>query len=364
MENHSRAQYNVAIIGGGPAGLFAAKQLAEQNIRSIIFNRDIKPGGLAEYGIYPSKTKMKDGLRGQFRQILGRDLIEYYGNITVAEDSQLTLNQLRSLGFQALLVTVGAQSTKRLGIPGEDLTGVYHAKDLVYHYNLLPPYSEMAYPIGKRIAVIGVGNVMVDVARWLIDEKGAEEVTAVARRGPADVKFDRKELEDIISCLNMDKLEKELHRIEPMVVEVGQDPNKLLELMQNVAEKMNIGPCSSSLSALPINPSRDPGKQRWPVSGLQVEENRLTLSDDGQSRPVGTGVFTTIDVDTVIFAIGDVVDHSIGLPVVSGEYAKNPQPRFPADGVSYEVFDPKTKQPIKMYSWQAGRANHRSAWWG
>ena len=348
MENHNRAQYHVAIIGGGPAGLFAAKELAEQGIHSIIFNRDIKPGGLAEYGIYPSKTKMKDGLRNQFRQILGRDLIEYYGNITVADDSQLTLARLRSLGFQALLVTVGAQSTKRLGIPGEDLTGVYHAKDLVYHYNLLPPYSETAYHIGKRVAVIGVGNVMVDVARWLIDEKGAEEVTAVARRGPADVKFDRKELEDIISCLNMEKLANELRRIEPVAVAVGQEPDKLLQLMMDVAEKMNIGPCNSSLSLRFLStPVGILGNSAGQVCGLQVEENTLALSEDGQSRPVGTGVFTTLDVDTVIFAIGDVVDHSIGLPVVSGEYAKNPQPRFPVDGLSYEVFDPKTQQPVE-----------------
>ncbi len=64
------ARYYAAIIGAGPAGLFAARQLADHNIHTVLFNRDIKPGGLAEYGIYPTKTRMKEGLTNQFRQIL------------------------------------------------------------------------------------------------------------------------------------------------------------------------------------------------------------------------------------------------------------------------------------------------------
>ena len=71
-----------------------------------------------------------------------------------------------------------------MGIPGEDLIGVYHAKDIVYHYNLLPPFSERTYQIGKRVAVIGVGNVMMDITHWLIEDQGVDEVIAVARRGP------------------------------------------------------------------------------------------------------------------------------------------------------------------------------------
>ena len=125
----------VAVIGAGPAGLFASKELSNAGVHVILFNRDIKPGGLAEYGIYPSKHKMKEGLRQQFRQILESPNIEYYGNVVIGQKGDLTLMELRALGLQALLVTVGAQGTKWLGLPGEDLTGVYHAKDLVYHYN-------------------------------------------------------------------------------------------------------------------------------------------------------------------------------------------------------------------------------------
>jgi NADPH-dependent glutamate synthase beta subunit-like oxidoreductase len=139
-------QYFVAVIGAGPAGLFGARELANKGARVLLLNRDIKPGGLAEYGIYPNKYIMKGGLRKQFRQIIDLPNLDYYGNITVGSQGDLSLDDLRALGVQAILVTVGAQGTKWLGLPGEELEGVYHAKDVVYYYNHLPPF--MMYLLG------------------------------------------------------------------------------------------------------------------------------------------------------------------------------------------------------------------------
>ncbi|NJC95073.1 MAG: hypothetical protein FIB03_01840, partial [Anaerolineae bacterium] len=147
------SQYFVAVVGAGPAGLFGARELANQGARVVVFNRDIKPGGLAEYGIYPNKHTMKSGLRKQFRQVLEVPNLDYYGNVTVGTEGDLKLDDLRALGFQAILVTAGAQGTKWLGLPGEDLVGVYHAKDVVYFYNKLPPYSHKPYRFGCRCAV-------------------------------------------------------------------------------------------------------------------------------------------------------------------------------------------------------------------
>ena len=120
----------VVVIGAGPTGIYAARSLAAAGVKVILLNRDIKPGGLAEYGIYHDKYKMKQGLRKQFRQILDHDNIIYYGNVTVGEDTGLSLGDIRQLGFDSIVVTVGAQGTKRLGLPGEDLSGVYHSKEL------------------------------------------------------------------------------------------------------------------------------------------------------------------------------------------------------------------------------------------
>lgn len=115
MSNENQNQQAVIVIGAGPAGLFSARELANAGLRVAVLNRDIKPGGLAEYGIYPSKHKMKEGLRRQFRQIMQLPNLEYFGNITVGESGDLTLADLKAMGFRAVMVTAGAQGTKWLG---------------------------------------------------------------------------------------------------------------------------------------------------------------------------------------------------------------------------------------------------------
>lgn len=344
----SCCQYNVAIIGAGPAGLFAARELADQGVHVTLFNRDIKPGGLAEYGIYPNKLRMREGLRNQFRQILDIERVEYFGNVLIATQGDMTLDDLRQAGYQALLVTVGAQSTKWLGLPGENLAGVYHAKDIVYHYNLLPPFSEYTYQIGKHVAVVGVGNVMMDIARWLIEEKQVEEVLAIARRGPAEVKFDRKELEILVNYIETGDLFAELDRVSPVMKAINQDPVMFRAMIRGVAVKgaPRVNDAVFHLRFL-VSPVQIIDDGQGKVSGIEVEENTLEIGADGEVRARGTGVRRTIDVDTVIFAIGDQVDGQIGLPVLKGEFAKNPMPRFPIDGTSYEAFDPATGTVIE-----------------
>jgi len=216
----------VAVIGAGPAGLFAAEKLAACGYGVALFNRDIEPGGMAEYGIYPDKHTLKDGLRRQFHNILLSERIHYFGNVCVGEDRCLTIPQLLGWGIPAVLIACGAQGTKWLGIPGEKLKGVYHAKDVVYHYNRLPPFSTMPITLGKRVVIVGAGNVMVDVARYLLDQDQVEEVHICVRRGPAEVKFTKKELGTIIHAFDLAALGAEIERIAPLMREIGQDPER------------------------------------------------------------------------------------------------------------------------------------------
>jgi ferredoxin/flavodoxin---NADP+ reductase len=335
----------VAVIGAGPAGLFGARELALHGNRVVLINRDIKPGGLAEYGIYFEKYTMKDGLRKQFSQVLTNDGITYYGNVTVGSQGDLALDDLRQLGFQAILVTAGAQGTKWLGLPGEDLRGVYHAKDVVYHYNKLPPYSEWEFHFGKRCAIIGAGNVMVDIARFLIREVKADEVISVVRRGPAEVNFTKEEMKHIIASLDTLALDAEIERVAPQLQSVGQDPEigrqKILEALPKADPR--VGSTRFRFEFL-SSPSRMLG-QDGKVNQLEVEDNSLVLKG-GQIKARGTGHRRLLDVDTVIYAIGDKVDESFGLPVDSSEFVKAPVPRYPMDGLSYEAFDPATAEPI------------------
>ncbi len=336
----------VVVIGAGPAGLFAAKQLANHGVSVTLLNRDVKPGGLAEYGIYHDKIKMKEGLRRQFRQILELPGIDYYGNVVVGTKGDISLPALRAMGFQALLVTVGAQGTKWLGLPGENLVGVYHAKDLVYHYNLLPPYSQQEFHIGKRVALIGAGNVMLDIARWLVRDVRVDEVVAVVRRGPSEVKFTKKELESVVCNLDRSALDAEIERVRPAADAVGQAVYEARDFLLSALPKA-LEPVSETRFRFDFlaSPRRILGGERGVVHGLEVEDTTLICAE-GEVQAQRLGTTRVLDVDTVIFCIGDKVDEGFGLPVRWNAFVKHAEPRFPVDGLSYEAYDPDMGRPV------------------
>lgn len=330
-------QYSVAVVGAGPAGLFGARELANQGIRVALFNRDIKPGGLAEYGIYPNKHTMKNGLRKQFRQVLDIPNLDYFGNVNVGEEGDLSLDDLRALGFQAILVTAGAQGTKWLGLPGEDLVGVYHAKDVVYHYNKLPPYSQKSFRFGKRCAIIGAGNVMLDIAHFLIREQKVDEVVAIVRRGPAEIKFEKKEMEYVIDNLDLGALDAEIERVTPIIQAVNQDPEAaratILEALPKALSKVSDTRFRFEFLA---SPTQMIGDKDGNLVQVELEDNIL-VEKDGDTKARGNGNRRRLDVETVIFAIGDKVDESFGLPVEWNEFVKNDDPKYPVDDTSFET---------------------------
>jgi ferredoxin--NADP+ reductase len=249
----------------------------------------------------------------------------------------LSLENLRAMGFDAILVTVGAQGTKWLGLPGEDLEGVYHAKDVVYFYNKLPPYAQKAYRFGKRCAVVGAGNVMVDIAHYLIHHAKVEEVVAIVRRGPVEVKFDKKEMEHVIANLDLAALDEEIKRVTPILEAVGQDPTAarttLLEALPKADAKNSDTRFYFDFLASPV---RMVGDEQNRLVQIELEDNTLALKD-GETKARATGNKRLIDVETVIFAIGDKVDETFGLPVEWNEFVKSNEPKFPVEGVSYET---------------------------
>jgi ferredoxin--NADP+ reductase len=348
LSTNHQSKYLVAVVGAGPAGLFAARQLAGAGAHVVLLNRDLKPGGLAEYGIFHDKHKMKEGLRKQFRQILAQPAIDYYGGVTVGEAGGLSLADLHSLGFQAVLVTVGAQGTKWQGLPGEELRGVYHAKDLVYHYNHLPPFSQQEFAVGQRVAIIGAGNVMLDIAHWAVRDLKVDEVVAVVRRGPAEVKFDKPEMELVAANLDLAALDAELERVRPVMESVGQN-------VQAAKDKHFLAALPRALPSISdtrfrfeflASPERIVDNGAGGVGGLEVEDTTL-VARNGDTKVKGLGTRRVLDVDTVVFAIGDRVDERFGLPVQGNEFVKNPNPRWPVDGHSYEAYDSQNDRPLE-----------------
>ena len=335
---------SVYVVGAGPAGLFAARKIAAAGHQVTIFNRDVRPGGLAEYGIYPMKHHMKAGLRKQFAKILAMPNVEYFGNVALHCNGPLTCDALRAWQPAAIVYAVGAQGTKKLGMPGEDARGVYSAKDFVYHYNGLPPFSSQDFSTGRRVAIVGMGNVMVDIARWLlIDQPGVkpDEVTVIARRGPFEVKFDEKEFDYVEQFLDRRAFREELARVSGVVAAAGQDVSTLAD---SVFPWIKTEPATPSSSKLNFRFLTSPVGIEPDVAGriehLRVVDN-LLIRQGEETKARATDKESALPFDTLIFAIGDVADPTVGLPYGKNEYVTNTDPADP-DRAAYEVFDPAT----------------------
>jgi ferredoxin/flavodoxin---NADP+ reductase len=335
--------------------MFAAQKIAQSGHEVIILNRDIKPGGLAEYGIYPTKDKMKIGLRKQFAKVLSLPNIHYFGHVPVSSQSAVSIADLQQLEPAAIVFAVGAQGTKKLGLPGETARGVYAAKDFVYSYNLLPPFTSHDFSTGKRVAIIGMGNVMVDIARWLMidaPQRTAEEVVVVARRGPFEAKFDKKEFDYIEEFLDRKAFDAELRRIQPQLSSVGQDISKLaaetFPVLATPGEEHPQGKPRLRFRFL-CSPQAIHGDAHGRIDRLTVTENVLS-ERDGNIACKATDKTADLEVDTMIFAIGDVADPAVGLPYSRDSYVINPDQNDPKRA-AYELFDPQTGKVLEgMYA--------------
>ncbi len=334
----------VFVVGAGPAGLFAAQKIALAGYQVVIFNRDIKPGGLAEYGIYPVKDKMKFGLRKQFAKVLALPNLHYFGHVKVGTEYDLTVQDLQAMNPTAIVFSCGAQGYNRLGLPGEDAQGVYSAKDFVYYYNQLPPYASMDFSTGKRIAIIGMGNVAVDIMRWLLQDspkRRTEEVIVVARRGPFEAKFDEKEIEHVDMHLDRQEFLKELERVKDRCAACGQDasPEKVAEATFPFLKKTDLKSIPPKLSFRFLSsPKEIIAGPDGRIQKLVVTENLLVPKGTGTAAKA-TDQTAVLDVDTMIFAIGDKHDPKVGLPMGPEGYATKPAPPDSKDPV-YQVYDP------------------------
>ncbi|MGH7206668.1 MAG: FAD-dependent oxidoreductase [Nitrospiraceae bacterium] len=320
----SQRTHLIIVIGAGPAGMAVANLLSKAGHEVVILNRDIKFGGLAEYGIFPSKLKLRGGLRKSYWEILERPNVHYFGNVTVGVNKNITVNELRNLGASALVFATGAQGTKTIGVEGDSAIGVYHAKDVVYHFNRLPGFSERPVEMGRRVAIIGVGDVMVDISHWLVRFKQVEEVTAIARRGPAERKYNPKEIRAVCANIDQQALAKEFARIRPRLEAVGQKLDEILKSMTDEFTKCEPRASQTRMGfrflASPRRVLTD-GQNR--VRALEIEETKL--EPKGQDfAAVGLKQFYEFACDSVVFAVGDRVDEAVGLPYNNGVFVTNP----------------------------------------
>lgn len=321
----SGAQSHVVIVAGaGPAGMAVAASLAKSGHEIIILNRDIKFGGLAEYGIFPSKLKLRGGLKKQYWELLQQKNVHYLGNVSIGNGKDLTVEDVGGLGASAVVFTIGAQGTKAIGVEGDSAQGVYHAKDVVYHFNRLPGFGDRPFEMGKHVAVIGAGDVMVDIAHWLVRYKKVERVTAIVRRGPVERKYNPKEIRAVCANMDLDGIRQEFERIKDRMAKVGQNSETVWKAFTD--EFMKCEPKMSDARMgfrFMASPKRILVDAHNRVRGLEMEDNRLDPKGE-DTVAIGLKQCYEFPCDSVVFAVGDKVDDTVGLPYKNGMFVTNP----------------------------------------
>src|SRR5437762_4822271 len=216
------APLRVAVVGSGPAGFYAAAALldAEVPIEVAMIEPLPTPWGLVRLGVAPDHPKLKTVSRA-FERIAAKTGFRFFGNVEVGRD--LTHADLTRL-YDAVIYAFGAQSDRRLGIPGEDLAGSWSATEFVAWYNGHPDFHDLEFDLDvERAVVIGNGNVALDVARMLaltpeelaptdtteqaIDAIGRStlrEIVVLGRRGPAQASFTTPELGELADLAGAD----------------------------------------------------------------------------------------------------------------------------------------------------------------
>ena len=244
----------IAVIGAGPAGMSCAYYLAQKGYPVTVFDRNPVPGGMLTLGI-PSFRLEKDVLNAEI-DILKEMGVEFRCGVEVGKD--VTIQQLRDEGYKGFYLAIGAQKSAKLHIPGEELEGVLGGVDFLREVNLGNKPD-----IGRRCAVIGGGNVAMDVCRSAV-RLGAEETYVFYRRSEAEMPADPEE----------------------------------------VREAMEEGVKFRFLSA-PVEIIGADGR----VSAIKIEKMALGEPDEkGRRKPVGTGEFEIVEIDSVIGAVGQTVD--------------------------------------------------------
>ncbi|HLJ76711.1 MAG TPA: FAD-dependent oxidoreductase, partial [Acidobacteriaceae bacterium] len=290
--NAGRAQqklpFKVAVVGAGPVGLSAAHDLALMGYSVTIFEAAPVAGGMLYLGV-PEYRLPRDVVEAQVREILATGDITLKLNSKAGRD--FTISDLRRQGFDAVLLAIGAHSSRDLAIPGVDLDGVHKGIDFLLNVNL-----GYQFTIGKKVIVIGGGNVAMDVARSAAREVIRRHVEGVEHQEPSQENVEAvatREMMDVsLSALRLGAREVHLVCLESR----KEMPAALEEIAEAEEEGIMLHPG--------LGPKRFVG-ERGRVTGLEVLKTKRVFDENGRFNPsFYEGSEEVLDCDTVIMAIG------------------------------------------------------------
>ena len=352
----------VAVVGSGPAAFYAVEHLFKQvglTVEIDMFDRLPTPYGLVRGGVAPDHAKIKTVVKA-YAHIAANPRFRFYGHVEFGR--HLTLADLREHYHQILYAT-GAQTDRRMGIPGEDFAGSHPATEFVAWYNGHPDYRDLKFDLSQeQAAVVGVGNVAIDVARILcrtpeelkatdiadyaldaLSQSKIKEVYLLGRRGPAQAAFTNPEIKEVGEMQDADVFtrseEVELDDLSQAAIASSADRSllKKVEILQSYARRQPSGKSRRLIIRFLVSPVELIGDEEDRVVRLRLVKNVLTASETGSLTARATDQFEELPVGLVFRSVG---------------YRGVPLPGVPFNdrwGVILNekgrVMDPETKQP-------------------
>ncbi len=318
-------QLKVAVVGSGPAGFYAADALLKSDDPTVevdVIDRLPTPWGLVRLGVAPDHENIKAVSRA-FEKTAARPGFRFFGNVevgsTVSHDDLLRV-------YDAVVYTVGAQTDRRLGIPGEDLPGSWAATEFVAWYNGHPDFQDREFDLShERVVVIGNGNVAIDCARMLaltdeelqptdttdeataaINEAGIREILMLGRRGPVQAAFTPPELKELGELAGADVIvdpaDLELDPASAHALEEDRErARRNYDLLQEFAAHAPDGRPRRIVLRFLVSPLAILGDER--VEAVEIVRNEL-VEEDGRLVARPTGETETIPAGLVLRSVG------------------------------------------------------------
>ena len=326
----SDSPLRVAIVGSGPAGFYAAGHLLkckshpDLQVQVDIYDRLPTPWGLVRGGVAPDHPNIKAVSR-VYEKTAAHPEFRFYGNVDYGTD--LTHDDLLAR-YHAVIYAVGAQTDRRMGIPGEDLPGSWAATEFVAWYNGHPDYRDIEFDLsGERAVVIGNGNVAADVARMLaltrdelattdvadhalevLAESNIREIVVLGRRGPAQAAFTNPELLELGEMtdadVHVDARDVELDELSRTWLEsdaASGTSRKNVDILTRYAGREPEGKRRRIALRFLASPLEILGADK--VEGMRVCRNTLK-HEDGSLRACTTESIEEFDCDIVFRSIG------------------------------------------------------------
>jgi ferredoxin/flavodoxin---NADP+ reductase len=317
----------IAIVGSGPAAFYAAEQLFKQSDLVIdidMFDRLPTPFGLVRGGVAPDHMKIKS-VTAIYDRIAQNPRFRFFGNVEFGK--HITLADVKTLYHQILFAN-GAQSDRKMGIPGEDLKNSFAATQFVAWYNGHPDYRDLQFDLTQEaVAVVGVGNVAIDVARILcrtpeelkatdIAPHALEALTAskiktvylLGRRGPAQAAFTNPEVKELGEMVDAEPVvrpeEVALDELSKAAISNDRTIQKKVEILQGYAARALEGKANQLRLRFLVSPVELIGNETGHVKQMKLVKNILVAGDNGDIKAKSTDQTEVIDVGLVFRSVG------------------------------------------------------------